>query len=740
LNSEDCIYDIFIQGNNYYNAKTLFDRDDPSGIPLSINYTQLDGIDFEKRCDTFTDMIKEYERIFGEYEDLHISLDANLGRLQQALDGNFNGSPDIFRRRILKTELWDKAVSFAWVNENNEYGSLGRAYNSGSWFNNFNLFMLFARNVSADNNPNSSELHSLALMKAAAEVILAILNETSDIMESDSVYNLARSYNGVYGYARAVSSFYLSSPAGGRASSVIGIKDTDITGSSTDNNTWSKQAILMQLDGGDEVDKHNMESLDLKLVDNAGKATISPFQSDVRALLIKVFEECSLPHENELLTLHSLFGNVKTNMTELKKRVNELIDALNELKKQLNLDEDVDVDAKIAQLNEVAEHVDTIFRLINESRINEDTDDYLLRQKAFNTAEGLRGAFVEISRKWDYLKTLEKIVDLALMEKSDVNPIDIDTLFHILVIPTDDGRAYYSDIGTFNIQALNFRSAEYADSIPREISRIGNRFALFTNNTVEFWDITNDWENPFAPAYQSKVYSMSLLPNSKVRFNDMLHFIAKPIELDAYSIYSLTKDGQLAQISYPQLDGWLNKAIADGHKDIAGSVVSYEHVPIIQWKISMNSKVLNFNAMHNAFFFSDNIYFYAGNMYFQHGSSKAGALDSFLDEEGIMIKCKILSPNSNFNDQSNKKRFKTVAMLHGDIEIEDSNEPKRITHKFMRISGMNRIAKRDIIIKPNAGKRNALYRIAGIGMGVDFQTEISWDGYLRINNLSYELE
>jgi hypothetical protein len=28
----------------------------------------------------------------------------------------------------------------------------------------------------------------------------------------------------------------------------------------------------------------------------------------------------------------------------------------------------------------------------------------------------------------------------------------------------------------------------------------------------------------------------------------------------------------------------------------------------------------------------------------------------------------------------------------------------------------------------------------GIGLGIDFQTEIRWNGFLRINNLAYEVE
>jgi hypothetical protein len=37
---------------------------------------------------------------------------------------------------------------------------------------------------------------------------------------------------------------------------------------------------------------------------------------------------------------------------------------------------------------------------------------------------------------------------------------------------------------------------------------------------------------------------------------------------------------------------------------------------------------------------------------------------------------------------------------------------------------------------PKQGERNVVYRV----MGIDFQTEIRWNGFLRINNLAYEVE
>ncbi|MDR2555364.1 MAG: hypothetical protein LBC64_08055 [Fibromonadaceae bacterium] len=342
---------------------------------------------------------------------------------------------------------------------------------------------------------------------------------------------------------------------------------------------------------------------------------------------------------------------------------------------------------------------------------------------------------------WNSLKSrLDSIVNILRAYKTDNVIKDIETISHMLTVVTDPDRFFYSDIGTTNIQGTNFYSTEYANSTPREMWRLGNRMVLFTNNTVEFWDITNDFEDPLSPAYSSNVFSLDVLPNSKVRFNDTLYFIAKPVELDSYSVYALTKTGQIAQISYPQLDYWLNKQIKHFNPGLIGSVISYENIPVIQWKIGGDASVLNFNIIYSSFFFSDNLYFLANDAYFKLGSGKAGTLDNFLKDSGEMIEAKIITPNTNFNDPSQKKRYKTVAAVHGDLEIEDRDDAQPIRHRFYRVSRMPQASVRVIKIKPRQGKRNAAYRIIGIGMGIDFQTEISWQGYLRLNNFSYEVE
>jgi hypothetical protein len=389
---------------------------------------------------------------------------------------------------------------------------------------------------------------------------------------------------------------------------------------------------------------------------------------------------------------------------------------------------------------------------------------------------------------------IEELRSKLIEHKNDFEIYDIETLSHMLVVIAKDnipddgidmeaGRFYYSDAGTTNIQSLNFYSAEYANSTPLEFWRLANRLVLFTNNTIEFWDITNDFEDPLSPAYSSNVYSLTVLQNSRVRFNDMLYFIAKPVELDTFSVYSLTKNGQLQQVSYPQLDAWINKQILTDLASynpldknlnylVCGSVINYENAPMIQWHLSDRALNLNYNVMFNTFFLSDELYFLENLCYFQLNSNIAGTLSNFFNQDKTAIEAILKTVNTNFDP---KKRYKSVVMFHGDVDLQDHKnfvetsvtrpnsqvvktvksywnkifEPwgatnvedyQTIRHKFYRVSNMPWESLRNILLQPKQGERNVTYRIVGIGMGIDFQTEVRWNGFLRINNLAYEVE
>jgi hypothetical protein len=397
---------------------------------------------------------------------------------------------------------------------------------------------------------------------------------------------------------------------------------------------------------------------------------------------------------------------------------------------------------------------------------------------AEDSSSSILRTFKELSEK------IEQLRKLLIAHKSDYEILDIESLSHMLMAITENDRFYYSDIGTTTIQGLNFYSAEYSNSTPIETWRLGNRLVLFTNNTIEFWDITNDFEDPLSPAYSSNVYSMSVIQNSRVKFNDTLYFIAKPVELDAYSVYSLTKNGELKRLSYPQLDKWLCKQIfTDLEKynpggenqvnynfPLQGSVINYENAPIVQWKLKEGVSVLNYNAMFNTFFLSDNLSFLENGTYFQLNSNKQGTLDKFEDEDGKRIHARIITVNSNdlLAEKKSPKKYKSIVAFHGDAELENfknenqwnyplgKSDPwalplkadgnlipdayQEVHHKFYRVSRMPWESLRTIRLMPRQGNRNVNYKVIGIGMGIDFQSEISWNGFLRINSLAYEVE
>jgi len=387
---------------------------------------------------------------------------------------------------------------------------------------------------------------------------------------------------------------------------------------------------------------------------------------------------------------------------------------------------------------------------------------------------------------------IEKLRTMLIEHRSDVQIFDIESLSHMLIViaisnkdKDNPDRFYYSDAGTTFIQGLNFYSAEYLNSDPVESWRLANRLVLFTNKTIEFWDITNDFEDPLSPAYSSNVFTYTVLQNSRVKFNDTLYFIAKPIELDTYSVYSLSKNGQIKNISYPQLDAWINKYIQTDYNSynpinrnrnvrVNGSVINYENAPIIQWKLNDKVMILNYNVMFNTYFLSDSMYFLENDTYFQERTSKVGTLDNYFNDDGTLIKASIRTVNTNFGEQPKNKRYKHIQVFHGDVELENKKNVKRelkpglvshtpeptkdawnssnwfdslnpedyqaIFHRFYTVSKMPYENMREIRLMNKQGERNVQYRINGLGLGIDFQAEISWNGYLKINKLFYEVE
>jgi len=368
----------------------------------------------------------------------------------------------------------------------------------------------------------------------------------------------------------------------------------------------------------------------------------------------------------------------------------------------------------------------------------------------------------------------QRIYVLLNEYRKDFNVLDIEAISHMLIAVTKEDRIYYSLPGTFEIESLNFYSAEYANSSPVQSWRLANRLVLMTNNTVEFWDVTNDVEDPLSPAYSSNVYSLQSVAKSIVRYNDALYFIARPVEMDTYGLFSLTKNGQLENISYPQLETWINEQLFAespyrGFYDdgVIGSAICIENVPFIMWHLKKGVSCLAYNIVFKTFCWNDNLFFLVDGNYWHFGGRAIGRLDKYFDDDtGYSIPCKIVAANTNFDG---KKR--NVKALEVDADLEEGRRDRRenilsnpldtqsagingavppimldekrerfMAFNFDRVSKMPWTSMRKVILKPMQGSRNVNFKVFGIGIGTDFQFEAMWNGYLRINKLKLEIE
>jgi len=389
--------------------------------------------------------------------------------------------------------------------------------------------------------------------------------------------------------------------------------------------------------------------------------------------------------------------------------------------------------------------------------------DIILQADISQAVSFIKNSINDILIFLNEITNIDTLRQFLWSNKSDYPILWIESLSHMLIAITHDDRFYYSDAGTFILQGDNFYSAEYANSTPVECWRLANRLVLFTNNTIEFWDITNDYNDPMSPAYSSNVYSIKVLPNSRVKLNDELIFIGKPVELNSYSVFRLSKTGQLQNISYPTLDAYINRILSTG-TDVASSVIEYEKIPLIQFNLNNETAVLTYNLTFNTWCLNKNMFFLADDIYFSYNSNRIGKLEYYNYQENdpnAGINAKIVTVNTNFDGKR-----KNVVMLHGDIDLEDlkrnidiSNKlvlgdpikdeegnltgeftGKSIFFKFHRVSDVPYPSLREIRIKPYTGNRNMLFKVVGIGLGVDIKTEMSWNGYLRVNKLKYEIE
>jgi len=369
---------------------------------------------------------------------------------------------------------------------------------------------------------------------------------------------------------------------------------------------------------------------------------------------------------------------------------------------------------------------------------------YIESEMARNSLSDVSNGLSVVSGNMESLvETLKELGLLLAKYKSDYPVLWVESIAHMLVVISGENgdRIYNSNPGRFDIEPLSFASAEYANSTPHEIWRIANRLVIFTNNTIEYWDLTGSPDSPIEALRGTNVYSMEVLPNSRARIGDVLYLWAKPVELDTYSCYSLSAGGELRLISYPQLDTAMNAILSE--RDIAASVINVENLQIVQWTFNNGKDALNLNLANGNFHLTDRMQWLTNGIYWEHLGTDVGSLDKY---EGV--ECKIVTTNTNFEG-----KMHTINFVEYDFDLEDlldntrENTPgsgviteKSIWFRFHKVSKLPSGILREIRLRPRQGDRNEVGKVIGVGMGYDLQTEISWKGYLRFNRISYNTE
>jgi hypothetical protein len=518
--------------------------------------------------------------------------------------------------------------------------------------------------------------------------------------------------------------------------------------------------------------------------------------ADIEWLRLTTLNNLGYREVNDKGMVSGYNNNVVNGLTALKDLLNEIEkdirkDIQDGTAKKQTLEENYLIDADSAKINALKVIVDSMKRniesigdiLINNDVINGKIE-YIEVKDFESIVNDINSLLIKLAENYArfeiYIEELSELFINDLNLRKDHDILWIDTISHMLLTISTENLLYYSDPGEstesgIEIPSLNFYSAEYANSDFREIYRLANRVLCVTNNTIEFWDITNDYEDPLSPAYASNVFTLETIPGSCIIFNDTCYCIARQDNLSSFGIYRITKQGQIEKISYPQLDVWMNDPavltktnLNNNNTRVRGSVWQFETCPIISWNFRDHLDKLCYNATANAFFYNSDMNFYAFDRYFKYNDRRIGELDAYAVWDPVSrtqqsVHAKLVTVNTNFGGKS-----RPVKNLIVDCEIDlDKNNvkwcsccvkdmgnryPFSIWHKIARVSNLQFNSLREVLIggeyKGNGlpvqtkypGKRNIIYKVVGLGLGTDFQTEMSWNGYFRINKLKYEVE
>jgi hypothetical protein len=393
---------------------------------------------------------------------------------------------------------------------------------------------------------------------------------------------------------------------------------------------------------------------------------------------------------------------------------------------------------------------------------------------------------------------MESFSDNVLNKPIDEEIFSLASLSHILIAVSSQPSFsatkdcfFYSPVGELLLTRLNFYTPEYSDSTAQEVFKLGNRLLLATNNSIEFWDITNSLNDPFSPAYSSNVYNMTMFQHASVVYQDELYFLGKANESSTYSIYKVTKEGKMTKLSYPTVDAWMNDEFfkdrarynpltTNVNTGMEASVFVFNSLPIIQFKFTewsndeqnnadslriyhKRTQTLCYNVAFNTFFIMPSLYFYADQKYFKQMSYRIGTLNNFQREDGTRMMNYFRINNASFFDMKNDKvGLKGLSELQCSIEIDAGkhkefyNKPlnKEMPYDLLDKNG-NLIADgqshvnfhfrpnrktridqhRKVILQPMQGDKQVDFCVQGIGAIRDLSTRIEWNGLSKFNHI-----
>jgi len=314
-----------------------------------------------------------------------------------------------------------------------------------------------------------------------------------------------------------------------------------------------------------------------------------------------------------------------------------------------------------------------------------------------------------------------------------------DVIASRLIVVSDENVFWYSDAQTLRIDGLSYYETEFLNSKPYSVWTLGNRLVIIADRMTQIWDLSGDENDPLSAAFQCNTYQYQIIPETVVRKQEKLFFMANAIETPNVQICSLSKTGEWARLSQPQMETWVNKQFpwellsngntvgeaVDGSL-ITASVSQFNNMDFILWKLAGDT-VLAYNEAMKTFFECSELTFYSGLTYWKWKSNLIGNLDDYKQDS------EYITPNFNFGG-----KLATIRTINIDHDIRGDLAELIVT--IDRVCGQSIRSLRKLAITPFTGIRNIRSKINGVGAGTDVRTSIRWRGHNNINVIRYEID